>query len=59
MASEDNSERKVDMFVGITVILIIHVFGTYWWFRNDDLRPLFILPPKDITPFWNAMTVMC
>jgi hypothetical protein len=37
---------------------MIHVFGVYWWYRNDDiLRPLFMLPPKDIPPFWHAIFI--
>jgi hypothetical protein len=38
---------------------MIHVFGVYWWYRNDDLlRPLFMLPPKDIPPFWHAIFII-
>ncbi|KAK3139107.1 hypothetical protein QOZ80_5AG0377870 [Eleusine coracana subsp. coracana] len=52
-------ERKISLLVGITVIFMIHVFGVYWWYRNDDLlRPLFMLPPKDIPPFWHAIFII-
>nr|CAB3465641.1 unnamed protein product [Digitaria exilis] len=52
-------ERKIFVLIGITVIFIIHVFGVYWWYRNDDLlRPLFMLPPKDIPPFWHAIFII-
>ncbi|KAK3135901.1 hypothetical protein QOZ80_5BG0424970 [Eleusine coracana subsp. coracana] len=52
-------ERKISVLVGITVIFMIHVFGVYWWYRNDDLlRPLFMLPPKDIPPFWHAIFII-
>jgi len=28
------------MLIGIVVVFTIHVFGVYWWYRNDDLvRP--------------------
>ncbi|KAL5661883.1 hypothetical protein ACJX0J_029008, partial [Zea mays] len=55
----DNGERKISVLIGITVIFMIHVFGVYWWYRNDDLlRPLFMLPPKDIPPFWHAIFVI-
>jgi hypothetical protein len=52
-------ERKIAVLVGITVIFMIHVFGVYWWYRNDDLlRPLFMLPPKEIPPFWHAIFII-
>ncbi|KAF0928162.1 hypothetical protein E2562_038069 [Oryza meyeriana var. granulata] len=52
-------ERKIAVLVGITVIFMIHVLGVYWWYRNDDLlRPLFMLPPKEIPPFWHAIFII-
>ncbi|KAE8806348.1 RING finger and transmembrane domain-containing protein 2-like [Hordeum vulgare] len=52
-------ERKVAMLVGITIIFMVHVFGFYWWYRNDDLfRPLFMVPPKDIPPFWHVIFII-
>ncbi|KQK07305.1 hypothetical protein BRADI_2g34430v3 [Brachypodium distachyon] len=49
-------ERKMPMLIGIVVVFIVHVFGVYWWYRNDDLvRPLMMLPPKEIPPFWHAI----
>ncbi|XP_020271624.1 RING finger and transmembrane domain-containing protein 2 [Asparagus officinalis] len=52
-------ERKISFLVGITLIFMIHVFGVYWWYRNDDLfYPLVLLPPKDIPPFWHAIFII-
>ncbi|XP_020156470.1 uncharacterized protein [Aegilops tauschii subsp. strangulata] len=49
-------ERKMPMLIGIVVLFTIHVFGVYWWYMNDDLvRPLVMLPPKEIPPFWHAI----
>ncbi|XBJ08292.1 hypothetical protein VPH35_013638 [Triticum aestivum] len=49
-------ERKMPMLIGIVTVFTIHVFGVYWWYRNDDLvRPLVMLPPKEIPPFWHAI----
>ncbi|XP_051178439.1 uncharacterized protein [Lolium perenne] len=49
-------ERKMAMLVVIIIAFIIHVFGVYFWYRNDDLvRPLVLLPPKEIPPFWHAI----
>jgi hypothetical protein len=46
----------MSMLVVIVVAFIVHVFGVYWWYRNDDLvRPLVMLPPKEIPPFWHAI----
>ncbi|GMH30085.1 hypothetical protein Nepgr_031928 [Nepenthes gracilis] len=39
-------ERKIFVLIGICNIFTLHVFGVYWWFRNDDvLYPLIMLPP--------------
>ncbi|XP_074555932.1 uncharacterized protein LOC141811779 isoform X2 [Curcuma longa] len=52
-------ERKISVLVGITFIFIIHIFGVYWWYRNDDLLyPLIMLPPKEIPPFWHAIFII-
>ncbi|KAK8928323.1 RING-H2 finger protein ATL30 [Platanthera zijinensis] len=49
-------ERKLLVLVGITMVFMLHVFGVYWWYRNDDLlNPLVLLPPKEIPPFWHAI----
>lgn len=49
-------ERKLLVLVGITILFTLHVFGVYWWYRNDDLlNPLVLLPPKEIPPFWHAI----
>ncbi|XP_073113611.1 LOW QUALITY PROTEIN: uncharacterized protein [Elaeis guineensis] len=52
-------ERKISVLVGITLVFMIHVFGVYWWYRNDDiLYPLVMLPPKEIPPFWHAIFII-
>ncbi|CAN6467551.1 unnamed protein product [Victoria cruziana] len=52
-------ERKVSVIVGITLVLLLHVSGFYWWYRNDDLLyPLVMLPPKSIPPFWHAIFII-
>ncbi|KAH0470991.1 hypothetical protein IEQ34_000714 [Dendrobium chrysotoxum] len=49
-------ERRKSVLVGITLVFMLHVFGVYWWYRNDDLlNPLVLLPPKEIPPFWHAI----
>ncbi|PON71122.1 Cdk-activating kinase assembly factor [Parasponia andersonii] len=55
-------ERKTYILVGIFIAFMLHVVGIYWWFQNDDLLyPLFMLPPKEIPPFWhvNAVGDLC
>ncbi|XP_038988895.1 RING finger and transmembrane domain-containing protein 2 isoform X1 [Phoenix dactylifera] len=52
-------ERKISVLIGITLVFMIHVFGVYWWYRNDDLLyPLVMLPPKEIPPFWHAVFII-
>ncbi|KAF3333589.1 RING finger and transmembrane domain-containing protein 1 [Carex littledalei] len=52
-------ERKISVLVGIIMVFVIHVFGVYWWYRKDDLiRPLVMLPPKEIPPFWHAIFII-
>ncbi|KAM0826702.1 hypothetical protein ACQ4PT_068698 [Festuca glaucescens] len=52
-------ERKMLVLVGITILFAVHVFGVYWCYKNGDLiRPLVMLPPKEIPPFWHAIFVI-
>ncbi|KAJ4769049.1 RING finger protein 145 [Rhynchospora pubera] len=52
-------ERKTSVLLGITMVFVVHVFGVYWWYRKDDLvRPLVMLPPKEIPPFWHAIFII-
>jgi E3 ubiquitin-protein ligase RNFT1 len=49
----------MSVLVGIIMVFVIHVFGVYWWYRKDDLvRSLIMLPPKEIPPFWHAIFVI-
>ncbi|KAI3704969.1 hypothetical protein L1987_75199 [Smallanthus sonchifolius] len=50
------AERKLSVLVGYCMVFMLHVIGVYWWYQNDDLcNPLFMVPPKAIPPFWNAV----
>ncbi|XP_072983481.1 uncharacterized protein [Typha latifolia] len=52
-------ERKISVLTGITLVFMVHVFGVYWWYKNDDLlKPLAMLPPKEIPPFWHAIFII-
>ncbi|XP_072997971.1 uncharacterized protein [Typha latifolia] len=52
-------ERKISVLVGITLVFVIHIFGIYWWYRDGDLlKPLVMLPPKEIPPFWHAIFII-
>lgn len=43
----------------ISLVFTLHVVGIYWWYWNDDLlQPLVMLPPKAIPPFWHAIFVI-
>jgi E3 ubiquitin-protein ligase RNFT1 len=52
-------ERKIPVLVGITILFVVHVSGFYWCYKNEDLiRPLMMLPPKEIPPFWHAIFII-
>ncbi|TVU21651.1 hypothetical protein EJB05_31301, partial [Eragrostis curvula] len=52
-------ERKIPVLVGITILFVVHVFGFYWCYKNGDLiRPLLMVPPKEIPPFWHAIFII-
>lgn len=49
-------ERKLSVLGGYCIVFMVHVIGVYWWYQNDDLcLPLFMVPPKAIPPFWQAI----
>lgn len=51
--------RKVYVLAGITLAFIIHVYGVYWWHRNDDLLyPLVMISPKGTLAFWRALFII-
>ncbi|KAG8053349.1 hypothetical protein GUJ93_ZPchr0001g32079 [Zizania palustris] len=53
------AERKMAILVGITILFVVHVFGVYWCYKNGDLiRPLVMLPPREIPPFWHAIFII-
>lgn len=52
-------ERKISVLTGICVAFTLHVIAVYWWYWNDDLLyPLVMLPPKYIPPFWHAIFII-
>ncbi|XP_071907878.1 uncharacterized protein [Coffea arabica] len=52
-------ERKISVLIGISLVFTLHVVGVYWWYWNDDLlSPLVMLPPKAIPPFWHAIFII-
>ncbi|XP_047333179.1 E3 ubiquitin-protein ligase RNFT1-like [Impatiens glandulifera] len=53
------AERKLYVLVGISLIFILHVIGVYWWYWSDDLlHPLMMLPPTSVPPFWHAIFII-
>ncbi|KAL8149369.1 uncharacterized protein LOC141708706 [Apium graveolens] len=49
-------ERKLSVLVGYFLVFMLHVIGYLWWYWNDDiLNPLIMVPPKAIPPFWHAI----
>ncbi|CAL5420473.1 unnamed protein product [Camellia sinensis] len=52
-------KRKIPILIGISFVFGLHVIVVYWWYWNDDiLYPLIMVPPKAIPPFWHAIFVI-
>ncbi|KAI8017642.1 E3 ubiquitin-protein ligase RNFT1, partial [Camellia lanceoleosa] len=52
-------ERKIPILIGISFVFGLHVIVVYWWYWNDDiLYPLIMVPPKAIPPFWHAIFII-
>ncbi|KAE8727867.1 RING finger and transmembrane domain-containing protein 2-like isoform X2 [Hibiscus syriacus] len=52
-------ERKISVLTGFCLAFTLHVMVVYWWYWNDDLLyPLVMLPPKYIPPFWHAIFII-
>lgn len=52
-------ERKLTVLVGTAFFSMLHIFGIYWWYRNDDiLYPLIMFSPKAIPQFWHAIFII-
>ncbi|KAJ8466696.1 hypothetical protein OPV22_029248 [Ensete ventricosum] len=51
--------RRMYALVGITLVFMIHVYGVYRWYRNDDLLyPLAMISPKGTLGFWHALFII-
>lgn len=49
-------ERKLSVLIGYSIVFMLHVIGFFWWYWNEDiLNPLIMVPPKAIPPFWHAI----
>ncbi|XP_028077013.1 E3 ubiquitin-protein ligase RNFT1-like [Camellia sinensis] len=52
-------ERKIPILIGISFVFGLHVIVVHWWYWNDDiLYPLIMVPPKAIPPFWHAIFII-
>lgn len=53
------NERKPAVLVALGCVLVVHIIGVYWWYSRDALwRPLILIPPRDIPPFWDAIFII-
>lgn len=53
------NERKPSVLVALGCVLAVHIIGVYWWYSGDALwRPLILIPPRDIPPFWDAIFII-
>eukprot|EP00249_Psilotum_nudum_P021894 c28293_g1_i1 orf=598-1968(+) len=52
-------ERKTFMLLVISSVLLCHIIAVYsWYWRGDFLRPLLMIPPKEIPKFWQAIFIL-
>ncbi|KAF5747690.1 RING finger and transmembrane domain-containing protein 2 isoform X2 [Tripterygium wilfordii] len=51
-------ERKISVLIGISLAFTVHIVCVYWWYRNDLLYPLVMLPPRSMPPFWHAIFII-
>ncbi|KAL7164101.1 hypothetical protein ACSBR2_040084 [Camellia fascicularis] len=52
-------KRKIPILIGISFVFGLPVIVMYWWYWNDDiLHPLIMVPSKAIPPFWHAIFVI-
>ncbi|XP_028077014.1 RING finger and transmembrane domain-containing protein 2-like [Camellia sinensis] len=52
-------ERKIPILIDISFVFGLHVIVVYCWYWNDDiLYPLIMVPPKAIPPFWHAIFII-
>lgn len=52
-------ERKSLILLTIGIGLFFQIIAIYWWYNKEDLfRPLFMLPPKEIPKFWDAVFII-
>ncbi|KAI7997345.1 hypothetical protein LOK49_LG10G01185 [Camellia lanceoleosa] len=58
-ATSEQGERKIPILIGISFVFGLHMIVVYWWYWNDDiLYPLIMVPPKAIPPFWHAIFII-
>lgn len=52
-------ERKMAVLMLVSVVLLTHILIVYFLYRGEDLlRPLFMVPPKEIPKFWQAIFII-
>ncbi|GAV67765.1 zf-RING_2 domain-containing protein [Cephalotus follicularis] len=52
-------ERKVSVLLLISILIMLHVVGIYYWLGDDDLLySLVMFPPKAVPPFWHAVFII-
>lgn len=52
-------ERKSGILFTIASGLFMQIALVYWWYRKEELlRPLFLLPPREIPKFWHAVFII-
>lgn len=52
-------ERRIVVLVAVSALLLTHIVVVYCFYRGEDLlRPLLMVPPKEIPKFWQAIFII-
>uniref|UniRef100_A0A7N0V064 RING-type domain-containing protein n=1 Tax=Kalanchoe fedtschenkoi TaxID=63787 RepID=A0A7N0V064_KALFE len=52
-------EKKTVVLMCYSLIFMVHVVVVRWWYWNDNLlHPMIMVPPKAVPPFWHAVFII-
>ncbi|CAM8966789.1 unnamed protein product [Rhodiola kirilowii] len=52
-------EKKTFVLICYSLVFLVHVVAVHWWYWNDNLiYPMVMVPPKTVPPFWHAVFII-